>query len=218
MEFPTIQHPSSMLISGPSNSGKTYFVKKLLDYEMFKPTPSKIIWCYGAYQTLFDEISNVEFIDGLPSDLSQISNALIIIDDLMSELGGDKKLSNLFTKGSHHKNISVIFIVQNLFYKGAEFRTISLNASYMCCFKNVRDKMQMASLAKQMYPSQTKYFQESFKDATSVAYGYLFIDLRPETDEKLRLRTGLFQKMRISSINPDNSKLVHFQIKKKSNF
>ncbi|GFT12391.1 uncharacterized protein TNCV_4725361 [Trichonephila clavipes] len=173
MEFPTIQHPSSMLISGPSNSGKTYFVKKLLDYEMFKPTPSKIIWCYGAYQTLFDEISNVEFIDGLPSDLSQISNALIIIDDLMSELGGDKKLSNLFTKG-------------------AEFRTISLNASYMCCFKNVRDKMQMASLAKQMYPSQTKYFQESFKDATSVAYGYLFIDLRPETDEKLRLRTGLF--------------------------
>ncbi|GFY34299.1 uncharacterized protein TNCV_2506021 [Trichonephila clavipes] len=98
MEFPTIQHPSSMLISGPSNSGKTYFVKKLLDYEMFKPTPSKIIWCYGAYQTLFDEISNVEFIDGLPSDLSQISNALIIIDDLMSELGGDKKLSNLFTK------------------------------------------------------------------------------------------------------------------------
>ncbi|GFT51556.1 uncharacterized protein TNCV_4219071 [Trichonephila clavipes] len=152
--------------SGPSNSGKTYFVKKLLDYEMFKPTPSKIIWCYGAYQTLFDEISNVEFIDGLPSDLSQIR---------------------------------------------AEFRTISLNASYMCCFKNVRDKMQMASLAKQMYPSQTKYFQESFKDATSVAYGYLFIDLRPETDEKLRLRTGLFQKMRISSINPDNSKLVHFK-------
>ncbi|GFX04572.1 uncharacterized protein TNCV_901001 [Trichonephila clavipes] len=144
MEFPTIQHPSSMLISGSSNSGKTYFVKKLLDYEMFKPTPSKIIWCYGAYQTLFDEISNVEFIDGLPSNLSQISNALIIIDDLMSELGGDRKLSNLFTK------------------------------------------------AKQMYPSQTKYFQESFKDATSVAYGYLFIDLRPETDEKLRLRTRLF--------------------------
>ncbi|GFS54069.1 uncharacterized protein TNIN_473231 [Trichonephila inaurata madagascariensis] len=137
-----------MLISGPSNSGQTYFVKKLLDYEMFKPTPSKIIWCYGAHQTLFDEISNVEFIDGLPSDLNQISNALTIIDDLMSELGGDKKLSNLFTKGTHHKNISVIFIVLNLFYKGAEFRTISLNASYMCCFKNVRDKMQMASLAK----------------------------------------------------------------------
>ncbi|GFU05364.1 uncharacterized protein TNCV_1052421 [Trichonephila clavipes] len=64
MEFPTIQHPSSMLISGPSNSEKLTLSKKLLDYEMFKPTPSKIIWCYGAYQTLFDEISNVEFIDG----------------------------------------------------------------------------------------------------------------------------------------------------------
>ncbi|GFW36804.1 uncharacterized protein TNCV_4348451 [Trichonephila clavipes] len=98
MEFPTIQHPSSMLISGPSNSGKTYFVKKLLDYEMFKPTPSKIIWCYGAYQTLFDEISNVEFIDGLPSDLSQISNALIIIDDLMSELEAIKIIKFIYKR------------------------------------------------------------------------------------------------------------------------
>ncbi|GFS40559.1 hypothetical protein TNIN_153801 [Trichonephila inaurata madagascariensis] len=50
---------------------------------MFKPTLQN---SFGAVVLikLFDEISNVDFIDGLPSDLSQIRNALIIIDDLMS--------------------------------------------------------------------------------------------------------------------------------------
>ena len=33
---------------------------------------------------------------------------------------------------------------------------------------------------------------EAFKDATSVPYGYLLIDRKQETDDKLRLRTGIF--------------------------
>ena len=31
---------------------------------------------------------------------------------------------------------------------------------------------------------------EAFKNATSAPYGYLVIDLKQETDDKLRLRTG----------------------------
>ena len=33
---------------------------------------------------------------------------------------------------------------------------------------------------------------EAFKKETSVPYGYLLIDLKQETDDKLRLRTGIF--------------------------
>ena len=33
---------------------------------------------------------------------------------------------------------------------------------------------------------------EAFKNGTSASYGYLFIDLEQETDDKLRLRTGIF--------------------------
>ena len=40
---------------------------------------------------------------------------LIVIDDQMIEAGKDNRIVNLFTKGSHHRNLSVIYIVQNLF-------------------------------------------------------------------------------------------------------
>ncbi|GBN67379.1 hypothetical protein AVEN_149572-1 [Araneus ventricosus] len=192
MEFPVIKHPSSMIISGPSNSGKTFFVKRLLDSKLIQPFPPKILWCYGAYQKLFDNMPNVEFHEGLPSDIDTVSDALIIIDDLMSEVSSDKRLSNLFTKGSHHRNLSIIFIVQNMFHKGKEMRNISLNASYLVCFKNVRDKQQISCLARQMYPSQSKFFLESFIDATQKPFGYLFLDLKPEREECLRVRTGIF--------------------------
>jgi hypothetical protein len=55
---------------------------------------------------------------------------LFIIDDMMGEK--DRVISKLFTKKSHHGNLSVIYIVQNLFHQSKEHRTISLNASYLC--------------------------------------------------------------------------------------
>jgi len=43
---------------------------------------------------------------------------------------------NLFTKGSHHRNISIMYLAQNLFPKNKFARTISLNEHYMILFKN----------------------------------------------------------------------------------
>ncbi|GFY69225.1 uncharacterized protein TNIN_266201 [Trichonephila inaurata madagascariensis] len=194
MEFPNLKHPFSMMICGPSNSGKTFFVRRILETKLIKPFPPKIIWCYGIYQKLFEKMSGIEFHEGIPSDVENITNALIIIDDLINEVGDDKKenLSNLFTKGSHHRDISVIFILQNIFCKGKQIRNISLNTSYVCCFKNVRYKQQISCLARQMYPSQLKFLLESYDEATKVPYGYLFMDLKPEINERLRIRTSIF--------------------------
>ena len=70
---------------------------------------------------------------------------------------------NLFTKGSHHRNLSVIYIVQNLFHQGKGNRSISLNSHYLVLFKNPRDKLQILTLAKQMYPSETAWFIKESK-------------------------------------------------------
>ncbi|KMQ81740.1 hypothetical protein RF55_25379, partial [Lasius niger] len=183
---------STCLVSGPTGSGKSVFVKKMLEHHMFHPWPDKVIYCYGVYQPLFNSMKDVIFEEGLPSYLNQIQNALIIVDDLMTELSGDSRLSNLFTKGSHHRYISIIFIVQNLFHQGKEMRTIHLNCHYMTLFKNPRDKSQVMHLARQMFPGKSKAFQEIFQDATHPAYGYLFLDLRPETEDRLRMRSGIF--------------------------
>ena len=55
----------------------------------------------------------------------------------MEELSGDKKASTLFTKDMHHKNVTVIFVVQNLFKQGRSMRDI------IVLFKSPRDVQQI---------------------------------------------------------------------------
>ena len=159
---------------------------------MIEPPPTRIVYCYGEYQQLFDKYRRVEFKQGLPdlSDFDGVEPTLLLVDDLMCE--ADESVVRLFTKGSHHRNISVIFLVQNLFHKNKYIRTISLNSHYMVLFKNPRDASQFASLARQMYPNKSTFAVEAYKDATRDPYSYLFVDLRPEQDEDLRLRTNIF--------------------------
>ena len=191
---PRMKHPFTCIIAGPTGSGKTYFVRRLLAHieEMMKPIPDHIVWYYGEWQPIYATIRGVEFVEGLPDigALDPQKRHLVIIDDLMSET--DERITSLFTKKSHHRNISVIYIVQNVFHKGKENRTISLNSHYIVMFKNPRDASQITHLAKQMYPGNVKYMQEAFYDATSDPYGYLFIDLKQDTPEHLRLRTRIF--------------------------
>jgi hypothetical protein len=80
---------------------------------------------------------------------------LIILDDLMDET--DQRVASLFTKKSHHRNISVMYIVQNLLHH----RTINLNAHYMVLFQNLTDVSQIMTLAHQMYPRRTEFFLEA---------------------------------------------------------
>ena len=102
-----------------------------------------------------------------------------------------KKVVDLFTKKSHHHNTSVVFVVQNIFEKG--LRTISLNAHYLVLFKNPRDTTQVTYLGRQM--GNSKAVTAAYKDATSNPYGYLFVDMKQDTPETIRLRTGLFEQM-----------------------
>jgi len=134
----------------------------------------------------------VTFLQGLPNldDFDGREPTLMVIDDLMNETDGS--VANLFTKRSHHRNISVVFLVENLFHRNKNIRTISLNARYMVLFKNPRDASQFASLARQIYPNKSAFAVEAYKDATREPYSYLFVDLRPEQDEDLRLRTNIF--------------------------
>ena len=134
-----LRHPFTCVIAGPTPSGKTRFTKHLIladGNKLIEPPIENIIWCYGEYQDAYDHLASlvpqIRFFDCYPDDLLQSldrrQRTLVVIDDLMSESGNNTKVTELFTKGSHHRNLSVILILQNLFYKGREMRTISLNA------------------------------------------------------------------------------------------
>lgn len=198
---PRLKTPFTSLIVGPTMSGKTVFVKKLLEnsQSLISPAPNRIVWCYGEYQPLHSELKvtvpDIELVEGFPEKLedtfTQDKCNLLVLDDLMNETGNDDRLGRVFTRMAHHRNLSVILIQQNLFPKFKESRTASLNTQYMVLFKNPRDRSQIVSLASQMYPKRTKFFSEVFEDATKTPHGYLLIDLKQETPDELRLRTGI---------------------------
>ena len=184
----SFHHPTSIVVAGPTRSGKTYFVIKCLKHSLIQPFPNRILFLYKEWQPAYDELKillpDVEFHEGVdaPSlnSLTVADKNLVIIDDLMSSAGDSKQISKLFTQESHHKNLTVIFLVQNLFYHGKEMRNISLNAHYLVLYKNPRDKSQIRYLAQQIFPENTKFLVNAFLNATLHPHSYLLLDLHPD--------------------------------------
>lgn len=187
-----LHHPFTMLVAGPTGCGKTYWLKRLLDNvsKYCLPEPTRVTYFYGEYQSIFGSMPKVNFIQGLPENMISkfdgVQPEWVIIDDLMLESTSSKVISELFTKGSHHRNLSVILLVQNFFTRGKESRNISLNAQYLVLFKNPRDQSIISSIGRQMLPGKTSKLQAIYEDATKKPYSYLFIDLKPETSAETR--------------------------------
>ena len=189
------KHPFTATVAGPTGCGKTQFTFRLIENAetMIEPPPSKIYYCYGEYQPIFENYPRVIFNRGLPdlSEFDGVESTLLVLDDLMQET--DSTVLSIFTKMSHHRNLSVLYLTQNIFSKENKYaRTMSLNSHYLVLFKNPRDATQFSTLARQMYPNNWKYAVEAYHDATERPYGYLVVDLKPQTNETLRLRTNIF--------------------------
>ena len=69
---------------------------------------------------------------------------------------------------------------------------MSINSQYIVLFKNLRDQIGPAILARQMYPSHPKKFMIKYIEATKRPYGYLFIDLKQSTPEEEMLNIDIF--------------------------
>jgi DNA polymerase III delta prime subunit len=196
------KHPCTIIVAGPTQSGKSTFIQNLINEkdDLFNEKISEVIYCLPQGQpNNLDTTSSITVFEGIP-DVEIFSDKiprLVILDDLMGET--DKNLIELFTRGSHHFNISIAFITQNVFNQGKGQRDISLNAHYIICFKNPRDKNQIMSLARQVYPENTKFIQEAYQDATSKPFGYLLFDLTQTQHDAYRFRSNIF-----SFDNPQN--------------
>ena len=70
---------------------------------------------------------------------------MLVLDDLMDQGGRDKRVLDLFTKHSHHRNITILYLCQDLFPPGPYAKTVSRNAHYIVCFKNPRDRTGLTS-------------------------------------------------------------------------
>ena len=131
--------------------------------------------------------------------LLMLQNHIFFILDDMMRSSNSSDISELYTEGSHHRNLSIICLLQNLFNKGKEARTISLNNHYLALFKNPRDMQQISVLARQMYPGNIQHFMNKFKEATSKPYGSLLVDLKPDTQDRDRLKSQVLPQKQASN-------------------
>ena len=150
------------------------------------------------YDNIRKRIPRIEFVNGIPDHLNDqhyinvSKRNILVFDDLMTEAKCDQRIADLFTKGSHHRNISIVYRTPNLFPQGKACRDIILNTQYMVLFDNPIDRQQVATLARRIYPSTSAVFMKRFERATSYPYGHLVIDLKSDTPEKDRLHTEIF--------------------------
>ena len=204
LNYLKFRHPFTCICSGPTGSGKTILIRRILSNwrnnilitNKSNDDKLNVYWVYGQFQELYNsKVDNVEitYSSFLPSssELKQDNIDIIIIDDLMDEMSNNERMSKLFTKESHHLNLSVVFVVQNFFHQSKQMRNISLNSQYIILMNNVRDQNQIEFLGRQLFRDKLKAFKNAYKDAVSKVFGYLVIDLKPDTPNKYRLKTRL---------------------------
>ena len=155
--------------------------------------PIQIFYCFGADQEKFSELQAnssipIEFTEGLIDIESKVpsdnQHRWIVVDDLMEEVTKKPEMRALFTKHSHHKKLSVFFIVQNLHHSG--IREISLNSQYMFVFKSPRDLAQIGYIGRQMAPNNSQIVTKSYADATRMPFSFLMLDFTQKTPEEIR--------------------------------
>ena len=183
------------------------------------PSISRIVWFYKQWQPIYEEIQKtvwpkVEFIQGIPIELQvddffdpKINN-LLLFDDFY-ESTNRLRINDLYCVNSHHRNISVVSINQNLYAN--KDPTQRRNCYYLILFNNPVDKLSVFTLAKQMYPRNTDVFMNMFGKATKKPYRYLVVDLKPYTKEQDRLKYDLiWEPKQITTRKLTNEKLgVH---------
>ena len=193
------QHPFTMIVAGPTMSGKTTWMKTLLlnKNNVIFPPPDRIVWIYKRWQPLYDglqrQIPKMQFIQNIPLEMNDDSffdikeRTFVIIDDMMKDATENKNVCEMFIEGAHHRNLSVACIMQNLFNKGKGNRTMNLNTQYLVVFKNPRDQLQITALARQMFPGNSRKLMDVYQRAVEEPHGSLLIDFKQSTPESQRL-------------------------------
>ena len=135
-----LENPFRIIIGGGSGCGKTHLLKKIVDKNHFSSSFDKIVYIYPSYlddiPVDFDPI--VEYQPSL-KDLQYYSNlpknTLLLFDDMMTECGTSNDVMKLFSVIARETNISIIFLVQNIYDQTKQLRNIRLNATGFFIFR-----------------------------------------------------------------------------------
>lgn len=206
----TLKHPARILIFGPSFSGKSTLVSKIIDHheEIFNNIFDRIIFCSDGSSLNLNKtipIEQYEYLDkAIIDSLDKSINNCIIIDDFMHKAANDIQISEIFTKRSHHSNTTLIFLLQNVFPKSKYMTDIRRNATYLIFMSNPSDEKSIKLISHQIDPNNPNFLYSAYLDATkNKPFNYILIDLHQQQRDEVRYRTNII---------PDGSTFVYLKI------
>ena len=138
------------------------------------------------------EIENLEFVRGVNFEfIHSLKNNgtkyLLIFIDYCEEICNSKAFVDIVTAGKR-RGLSTIYINHNLFHQSKLGRDVELQNTHIVLFKSPRDVMQVTTLSTQL--GLGSELVDWYRDATSVPFGHLLIDLSPRRDDRLRYCTN----------------------------
>lgn len=146
----------------------------------------------------------VEFVSsGIPEDFNFIPNhSCIVLDDSLLE-GYSTSVCDLFCRQSHHRNLTVLFITQELFVNNPIARTISKNAKNLVIFKNPRSITTIQTLITQLEGKNSSSLTKIIQQTIEKPFGFILIDLNQSTEKFLKYRFDIFKNFSYSIIPVD---------------
>ena len=133
-------------------------------------------------------IDNLEFVQGVHFEfINSLKNKgakyLLNFDESCAKICKSKEFVDIATAG-RHRRFSTIYIKHNSFHQSKLGRDVELQNTHIVLLKSTRDVHRVATLSVQLGLGST--LVDWFRDATSVPFGHLLIDLSPRTDDRLR--------------------------------
>ena len=193
--------PFTMLVAASSNSGKTHLVRDMIinHYRLFERPIDEIVWLYHPRafdEELMQQLKRdlnvpIRFIEGFPSkaiEEGSLFNAdnkavkLLVVDDLVATALRTPIFLELHTIMSHHNNICVVGIMQNLHADTPSQRqminNIIRNLSYIVLFPDRRNLGALKQIARTYFNGEEYKLVQPFKQLidSKEKYNYMLID------------------------------------------
>ena len=125
------KHPTIIQVVGLTGCGKTRLVRKIFEEQLILPFATRISEWQQDYELIRERYPGIEFVkewrDEIFDSLSLEQRNILVLDDQMALASSSTFVTELFTKGWHHRNLTVIYLVSNVYYHEQSQRTISFN-------------------------------------------------------------------------------------------
>ena len=162
--------------------------------------PEKIFYLYGSVvqdwmKTWNNDESNpkITFVHGL--DLSVVDkhsgSKFLVIDDLC--LSQNKELTQHFLAGSHHKNITTIYISHSIYINDDNYRMLSNNCQYMLLMNNKRQMASVSRLARSILGKEYLRIVDAYNYNRNKQFGFVLLSFHPKVPEELLVIVDFFE-------------------------